>query len=206
MLERMKSFFAYLSGEEGSEMRRLTNVIFSVLAFIGVITLLFLPICEVEIYGEIEKITAFGWLKNVGNNKYLQAYKTIQMVSFLLVLSLSAFSLFLSLKGFLSLRNEKKTEKIASRSLIFSIVFIIIYTVFTWVFSPINVSMGGDSNSRLNLGSLIYIIIVSITYAIYNGILVKHKEEEIENKYLEEEEKETVETKKKALLLQKLLC
>lgn len=205
MLERMKSFFAYLSGEEGSEMRRLTNVIFSVLAFIGVITLLFLPICEVEIYGEIEKITAFGWLKNVGNNKYLQAYKTIQMVSFLLVLSLSAFSLFLSLKGFLSLRNEKKTEKIASKSLIFSIVFIIIYTVFTWVFSPINVSMGGDSNSRLNLGSLIYIIIVSITYAIYNGILVKHKEEEIENKYLEEEEKETVETKKKALLLQKII-
>lgn len=205
MVDKIKSFFADVTSEEGSEMRRLINVIFTVLSFIGVVTLMFLPICEVEVYGEVEKITAFGWLKNVGSNRYLQAYKTVQMISFLMIVALSVISLFWSLKCFFSLKNEKKTEKIATKSLILGFSFIIGYTVFTWVFSPINVSMGGDSNSRLNLGSLIYIIIVCIVYAIYNGLLVQHKEEEIEDKYLEEEEKETVETKKKALKLQKII-
>ena len=133
-----------------------------------------------DVNDNVTKISAIGWFKDTEGDLYLEAYSDVQMIGFFVVLIFLGVGLYNIVKCFLSLSDENKLDKVTKKSIIVSIVGISIYTVFTWVFSPINASLGGHTYSKVNIFPLILILLICIVYAVYNSILVSKKNKEVE--------------------------
>jgi len=196
---QLKEFFKKLTTDECRKYRNIINITFSILSFIAMFMLLYIPICVLKIDDKETVIKAIGWFKDTEGDVYLEAYKDIQMVGFLLVLIFLGIGLYNIVKGFLAMSDEAKLNKVAKKSIINGIVVTSVYTVFTWVFSPINASLGGHTASKLNLFPLIFILLVCIIYAVYNSYLVGIKNKEVEVNIFEEEEKEYLESKRSSI-------
>ena len=175
--ENIKEFFKKIATDEGKKYRNIINITFSILSFIATFMLLYIPICVLKVDVEETVIKAIGWFNETDGDVYLEAYKDIQMVGFFLILIFLGLGLYNVVKGFLNMSNEKKLCLNSKKSIITSIVITSVYTVFTWVFSPINASLGGHTVSKINLFPLIFILIVCVIYAVYNSYLTSQKNE-----------------------------
>ncbi len=197
--ENIKDFLKKITTDEGKKYRNIINITFSILSFIAIFMLLYIPICVLKIDDEETVIKAIGWFSETDGDVYLEAYKDIQMVGFFLILIFLGLGLYNIVKGFLNMSNEKKLCLTSKKSIITSIVITSVYTVFTWVFSPINASLGGHTVSKINLFPLIFILIVCVIYAVYNSYLTSQKNEEVEVNIFEEEEKQFLDSKRNSI-------
>ncbi len=103
------------------------------------------------------------------SNKGIQEYSLVEFPA-LLVIAVCLIVLFIFLLQLvLNLKNEEKCIGQVKKSIIFSSVVVSAYTIFTFVFSPINCMLGGTSQSDVSFVPLIGIILVDILYAILVG-------------------------------------
>lgn len=169
---KFSSFMEKYCDEKHKIRRNLVNLLFVVLSIVGVLLLLSMPICVITGLDEPIKVIAGNAFKALASdNAYELAYSKIQLVSLIIIILCLSVHFVILLKSLLSLQNENKGQKLAHKSVFLGVLFVAIYTLFTWVFSPINVSKGGHSISSVSYGPIIYIVMICLLYAIYNGIL-----------------------------------
>ncbi len=159
---------------------------FEVLSLIGVFLLLFAPFCVAPVYDSLGISTEFSITP-------ISLFKTIELdlpglssFAFLQLGTLAVIALFMVAiiykitKTALSLSNENEMAALAKSSVLLGASGILSYTIFSYFFSPINISLGGYSYSDTNFTPLFYIVAVYILFAIFSGTIssVKRRTED----------------------------
>lgn len=137
-------------------------------SIIATFSLAFVPIA-VSTSG---KYRFMAWLALVhvhSSNKGIQEYFLVEFPALLVIVACLIVLFIFLLQLVLSLKNEEKCIGQVKKSIIFSSIVVAAYTVFTFVFSPINCMFGGSSKSDVSYVPLIGIILVDIAYAVLVG-------------------------------------
>lgn len=180
--------------------RGIVNVIFSILAFIGIIFLFSMPICLVLTPYELLVITASTALKgNPTGDVYIEAYLLIAILAILYIFAFGTYGIIGIIKKILLVNQEEKLEKKCKSSITTLTIAVLLYTIFTWLFSPINRINGGESISDVNFFPIIYMLIICFAYAIYMGILNSQRKSAVIEATFETIEKEKYIDKQKRI-------
>lgn len=196
-IEKMKIW----CGDEHKVKRGFVNLLFLVLSFIGVFFLLSMPICLVITPSQLLEVNAVNALKgNPDGDPYVQAYLLIEILALIYIIFLGIYGIISVIKGLLSLNKEEKLEGKCKKSVIGITVGILLYTIFTWLFSPINVLNGGESIGDIDFFPLIYILIICFAYAIYIGIMNSYRKNNIIDSVFDDNQKEKYIDKQKNII------
>lgn len=204
-LKKISGFIELYCSDKYKTIRNLVNLFFIILSIIGVLQLFSMPICVITVTEEPFKVIASNVFKAMSSDDaYILAYSKIQLAALIVILIFLSVLFVLLLKTLLSLQKENRCQKLTQKAMFLGVIFIVIYTLFTWVFSPINVAKGGHTISSVNYGTLIYILIICLLYASYNGVLNIFNENKIEDNIFSKKEQEERAEKKKKIKEKKL--
>ncbi len=175
------SAYAFCS-EKHKTPRRLVFVAFELLSLIGVLLLLGAPFCIAPVYssaGELvdHVLTPFSLFKNIklGNSSLLSfAYLQVGLLVFITIFAMIIIHKIIRSLFSLS-KDEEDITANAKKAIILGATSVLVYTVFAYLFTPINKATGGYSVSAVSTAPLIYVAIVCLLYSIYAGIVASAK-------------------------------
>lgn len=202
---KLKAFFRILrnlSDEKYSLARKITSFSFSLLSALAVFLLLFAPFCMIRINGnDFTPINAVGGFKSLSLADELAFLQLGVFAALALCLLLNVFWTLTSL---LSLGNEKKIAKATRRTLLFDTAVVLVFSLFVFLFSPINILLGGYSVNTFRVGYIIYMGAVAILYALFVGITGSSRERREDESILKKRALAQRKRIRKALLLQRV--
>lgn len=171
LFDRVDGFFEKVCLPKYKHARSLITLLFNLLSAVAMIFLPFMPICDA---GKSRKkiVTAIGALdsKNAESSFYM-----IQYVALIAIAICFVVLLVMLFKNLFKFSDEEELANGAKTSLIFASVVVIVYTGFTFIFSPVNRMIGGYSVSKVSYGAMIYIAIVALLYALSVGVISSYR-------------------------------
>ena len=151
-------------------------------------------------------IIAADAFKNIeSDNMVIRSFSFLQLGTFGALVICMLVSLIFVLRELRHLTDdENQISGIVRGSLIFSGLIVLIYTIFTYVFSPINIMMGGYSQSDVSYTSIIVIAATAILYAIFVAVPESYRKRKKYEKdlHLEDKEAEHRKFRKKQFIFQ----
>lgn len=177
----MKNFAVFFNNEKFKYLRTAIYFAFSLLSLLCVFLLLFAPICVREKDNVAYVIKASNAFTSLASTQaFLKSFAIIQLCMFCIIV-VSMIILFAGILIMLfSYKNEEKLLKTTRNNLIFSASFVSVYTAFTFLFSPLNVFLGGKSSSKVNGTSIIIVALISLLFALFVGFASFFKEKSSE--------------------------
>ena len=162
---KTEGFFEKLTSPKWTSARIWICLILSVISLISVIMLAFVPIC-VSMDGAIS-FTAWGAIKAANSDDpLLKDFFFIEFGALLLIAVLAIVVIVFIFKSIINFSNEDKVAKNTKKLLTVASVGVLIYTAFTFIFSPINSMIGGASLSDVSYAPVIIVAITDIVYAL----------------------------------------
>lgn len=200
------SFIKKISSEEFQKIRKICYLVFSALPIISIITLFFSPLCKVTLRsGEEYKVTANKCFSSINSeDAIIESFALFELIIFVLVLGMLLFAGFTIVKCLLSYSNEKALAKWSKRIVVTTLIFTAIFTVVAFMFSPINVFLGGRSSISVNLFPLIFSALITIIFACFIGIVSSSLEQAEDKELFDKKALESITKKRKALMGRKV--
>jgi len=189
VIVKKKRLREMLGSPELSRIRYIIHLVFILLPAIALILMMFSSFCAVQIQNETYEINAIGFFKNNVGHK-LGDFTFLQLGVFVGAIIGLVFVAYKLLKSILSLSNENKASINSKHTIIFSCVVTGIFTIFSALFSPINVACGGFSETRLDFTPAIIMGVITVIYAIFVGFVGTFKEKHVEESLFEQQERE----------------
>ena len=130
--------------------------------------MLFLPSMTICDAGKTRHkyITAWGALDSSSSES---SFYMLQMGALVAIAACFIALIVLLFKGIFNFANEDTVVSGAKLSVIVASVAVVIYTAFTFVFSPINRLIGGYSTADVSYAAVTYMVIVAVLFAILVG-------------------------------------
>ena len=178
MKQIMENIDMFLEKACSSKWRSLRNaicILLSLLSALSIFLLIYVPICVSRNSDLV--INAADALETIkSEDKVVRSFALIQLGALSLVLVCVFVSLLFVIKQLRNLRkNEDEVSNATKSSLILAAITVGIYTVFTYLFSPINIMLGGYSESRVDHGPMNFVVVIAILYAILVGIPASYR-------------------------------
>ncbi len=161
--------------------RNLISIAMCLMSGISIFLLMFSSICVVK-NGKYQIIAANAFKDLVSKDKVIASFSLLQLAAYLIIVACIAITVVMIAKCLIRFSNEDAVADTSRSCIVFSFVTVALYTVFTFVFSPINKMIGGYSESRVSYLPLIVISIASLLYALLVGTLISYRRnKKIEN-------------------------
>lgn len=158
-------FFEKLTSQKWKSARIWICTILGIIALISEIILAFVPIC-ISMDGSIS-FTAWGAIQAANSEDPLLRDFFLLEFSALLAIAVVAIVLVVFIfKNIVNFSDDAKVSKNTKKLLIVASVFILVYTAFTFIFSPINSMIGGASLSDVSYVSVIIIAVADVIFAL----------------------------------------
>lgn len=200
------AFIKKLGSEEFQKIRKICYLVFSVLPIISIIALFFSPVCKVILRtGEEYKVTANQCFSSISSeDTVIKSFALVELALFVVVLAILLLNVFMIIKILLSYSKEKVVSKATKVTIVVDLVTTAFFTVFAFLFSPINVLLGGRSFVSVNLFPLVFTAVITVAFACFSG-LVSASTEKIEDKVIfDKKALEGITKKRRALTLAKV--
>ena len=155
--------------------RNIISITLSLLTLLSIFLLMYVPIC-VSRNSELV-INAADALENFkSDDKIVRSFALMQLGAMVLILVCMLVDLIFIFNVLKNLtKNEDEVSNSVKSSVVLAAVTVVLYTVFTYLFSPINIMLGGYSESRVDHGPMVLIAITAILYAILVGIPASYR-------------------------------
>lgn len=192
-MEERKGFMGFIqkiSRDENTIKRNIIYLIFIVLSFIGIGFLLKLPLVGINTYDGPIILDALSWIKKDNNPDIAGDFLVIQVLMFILIIIALVVGMFYIFKQLINLGKKEGVEKITNNITMSCVIISLILTIFSWLFPVLNSTFGAETFASVNLFPLIFNIVITLLYAIFNGCINSFKSNEIEDSMLTEEEQE----------------
>ena len=177
MAKTNKTFIEKFCGEEYKSLRLWISVLFSVLPLAGIILLFFAPICLAPLKDgvnySVSAANAFESLNSTERAK--NSFAFVQLAFFCAIIAIGLIVLVNFIKALFSFSNEERLHKSARSSVIWGVSSTAIFAFIAYIFSPINVMLGGFSSTDIKLFPVIYTAAVAILFAAFMGMIISHK-------------------------------
>ncbi len=175
MIEKIEMFLEKACSPKWRALRNVICILLTLLSALSIFLLIYVPIC-VSRNSELV-INAAGAFDNIkSEDKVVRSFALMQLGAFALVMACVFVNFLFVIK---QLRNLKKNEDEVSyatrNSVILAAITIGIYTIFVYLFSPINKMLGGYSESRVDHGPMTMVVVIAILYAILVGIPASYR-------------------------------
>ena len=171
-----KNILARLFDETHAKKRNLIHMLFALLAVAGIVITLFLPICDIRVSNRWFELIPAEAMDNIGDSR-MGSYIYMQLATFLALLAALGVGGCYLIRCLFCMADEEKMIRSAKGAVIFSTVVIAIFTVFSFLFSPINLLIGGACRTNASFAAVNYIIVVVVVYAIFVGLIGYFKEQ-----------------------------
>ena len=163
--EGFERFFDNLCAPRLKNARVSVCLAFNLLATLAMIFLPSMTICDAG-KTRHKYITAWGALDSGSSES---SFYMLQVGALAAIAACFIALIFLLFKGIVNFSNEDAAVSGAKLSVIVSSVAVVIYTTFTFVFSPINRLIGGYSTADVSYAALVYMVIIDILFAVLIG-------------------------------------
>lgn len=187
----LMKFAEKLTQEENVVKRNLFYTFISFLCLVAVGLLLMIPISGYELDGNLFTLTALSWMNSSNINVISEDFIIIQVICFIAIIIMMVVLLFKIFSQLVNINKSKGMDKKIGGLTMTCVVFIVIYTLFSWIFPVINLSFGGSTFAKVNIIPLAVIILVTLYYSIVKGCMGTIKKEEFEESVFDEEEQES---------------
>ena len=184
-------FFDKFLSPELSVLRKWIYITFTALPILGIILQMYAPLCAFEYGGTTFLVKPSGAMESLlayGTPMYSFAYLQLAVLAILVVSLLIV--IYRIARNLFAWRREEKMAKRAKGTVIFSVVVTGALTIFSYLFSPINLALGGMSYSAVNPAPLIYSVIVMILYALFSGVIGLFREQKEDETLLAKRDRE----------------
>ncbi|MBQ4091327.1 MAG: hypothetical protein IJC64_03310 [Clostridia bacterium] len=137
--------------------------------------LVYSPICVIgeEQQYFIKAIDAFESMSS--EDGAVHSFAFLQLGAYAAVIASVIFVTIYVLRMLWHMKDENEMARRTRNTIASSAVIIGAYTVFTYLFSPLNVMVGGYSESAVDYGPISIVAILGIVYAICVSTLVAHR-------------------------------
>lgn len=195
-----------LGDDEHLKFRKRFQLIFSLLPIIGLVLLLFAPICATpagaEYEYEVMPINCFSSFRE--SNDAITSFAILELLVFIVVVCTALLNFYMFIKLLMSYSNEKAVARQTKRIIIADLVVVGIITILSLVFSPINVLLDGRSSVALNPLPIIYTAVITIVYAMFVGIVSASKQKIDDERFFDEKYLERIEKKRRTLFFARI--
>ena len=165
-IKALWNFLKNINLDKFSKARKVIHLSFALVALLSVALTMFMPIFTFVEDGTEYDFTAIGALSTVN---FDAGTKMIQICSFVVVLVSLILDAWFLISALNSVGTEAEFSKRIKKTVFFSAAFVAAFTFFTHIFSPINILLGGESKSNVNLTALIIVSITVILYSVFLG-------------------------------------
>lgn len=179
---KIKAFFEMLSDTKSNLIRGVVYLVFSALPVVSYILLLYSPICVTKHPGMSYVVNAIGAFDSLNSTNYIQSsFAYLQLGAFIAIMALILVNFLITVRGMFIISKDSLAAKNAKLSVIIGVCTSAVFTVFSYVMSPINRLTGGSSYSDVDLGPIIYSVAIAVLFAIFVGVATKGKERKEED-------------------------
>ena len=175
IFEKIDMFLERACSSKWRIVRNIISITLSLLTLLSIFLLMYAPIC-VSRNSELV-INAADALTNLeSNDKIVRSFALMQLGAMVLILVCMLVDLIFIFNLLKNLgKNEDEVSSSVKNSVILAGVTIGLYTIFTYLFSPINIMLGGYSESRVDHGPMVLIAIIAVLYAVFVGIPASYR-------------------------------
>ncbi len=185
----LKERFRQLCAPEKSGLRKALYMLLSAAVLIPVIWLYFLPICSAYYYeGKVlvsYVVNAAGAIESLQSGQPT-SFVYVELIFFVLLSVAVGVILFRLIRSLFLLGNEDALIKKTKGTVTFSAVAVGLGTLFTCVFSPLNIALGGRSEGSAEFGPLILMAVIALIYSLLVGVVGLFREQSREETLLEQ--------------------
>lgn len=204
LFDKIDKFLDKVCSPKWRAIRNSICIFLSMLALLSVYLLMYAPICVSR--NAAFTIIAADAFKNIeSDNSVVRSFSFLQLGAFAAISVSMVVSAIFILRELRHLSDdENEISGIVRGSLIFSGIIVVIYTIFTYVFSPINIMVGGYSKSNVSYTSIFIVVVTAVLYAIFVAIPESYRRRKKYEKdlHLEDKEAEHRKYRKKQLIFQ----
>ncbi len=161
--------------------RNMICVFLCFLSLLSIFLLMFSPICTSE-DGKY-KITAAKAFDSMDHkDSVIASFFYPQFVAYVAIIICMLVAAVLIVKAIMRFNNDDAVASGTRKTIVFSATVVILYTFFTFVFSPINQMLGGMSYVKISYAPVVIVCFTGLLYAVLIGVLVAHRRnKEIDN-------------------------
>lgn len=168
IFNKIESIIERYSSPKRKFLRICINAALCLISIIATFALAFVPF-SVSSNGTY-KFTAWNTFTDFNSDiRVVQEYFIAEFAALVLIGICTVFLIVFLFQLVLNARNEAKANEQLKRAIILSSAAITIYTIFSFIFSPINCMLGGSSSSDVSYIPLIMIIVTDLLYALFVG-------------------------------------
>lgn len=190
LFERIDKFLDKVCSPKWRAIRNVICVFISLLSLLSVYLLMYAPIC-VSRNASFTIIAADAFKNLESENSVIRSFSYLQMGAFAVIAVCMFVGMIYILRELRHLSDdENRISEIVRGSVIFSGIIVLLYTIFTYVFSPINIMVGGYSRSDVSYTSILVIVVTAILYAIFVAIPESYRRRKKYEKDLNLEDRE----------------
>ena len=182
VISKIKKFVDKLSDINSNVIRGVAYLVFSALPVVSYILLLYSPVCVTKHPGMSYVVNAIGAFDSLNSANQIQSsFAYLQLGVFIAIMALILVNFLVTVRGIFIISKDDSAAKNARLSVIVGVCVCAIFTVFSYVMSPINRLTGGSSYSDVDFGPLIYSVVIAVLFAIFVGIATRGKERKEED-------------------------
>ncbi len=155
--------------------RNVVCIAISLMTLLSIFLLMYIPICTSP-STQLEIIAADGF-ENLNSDEWVKrSFSLMQLGALAAIVICMIIDFAFVIKELKNLsRDEDSVSNAVRGSVIFSAITVVLYTLFTYLFSPINIMIGGYSESRIDYGPMVLISVTAILYAVLVGVPASYR-------------------------------
>lgn len=184
-------FAETISKDENFIKRNIFYVFITLLCLFSVSLLLFIPIAVYKHYDNVYFLTALSWITSKDVDGNTSDFVALQVACFIIIIVVMLILLLKTFGQLISISKIKGVDNKIENMTMLTVVFVVFYTMFSWIFPVINGSFGGNTVAKVNLIPLFVTILVTLLYSIVKGCMGTVRRELFEEKVLDEDEQES---------------
>jgi len=165
---KIKSFVKNLGTDKFSKVRRIVHFSFLILSMVALFLTLFMPIITVTVDGVEYNVIPVGAFSA---GQVDAVTEILRFSTFIAILAALAFNAWLLIGALISIKYEDIILKKTRKAMLFDVAFIVCFTLFSYILSPINTALGGTSQSNVNFLALIIIAVLTVLHSVFIGVL-----------------------------------
>lgn len=174
LLKKLDGFLDKVCAPKFRALRNTICLLICVLSIFSIVFLMYIPICA-TMDGEFDLTAANVFESMTSSNTAVYSFFFVQFVAFVAILACILIGAVMTLKTLFQFSNDEKIAQCTRKTVVFSAVVVVIYTFFTFAFSPINRALGGTSWLHMSYFPVVLICITGLLYALLVGTLVTHR-------------------------------
>lgn len=179
-LESFKKLAEKICSDSFENKRKIIHISCAILALVSVILTIFAPLCCVFINNDEHNLMAAGVFNSVNFN---EVTKIILTCAFIVILIFICLNMWFLTDAMFVLNNERTFSKKIRKTVLTDAAFVVSFTLATYIISPINNMLGGESKSNVSFVSLIIVSIVTVFHSAFLGIVQNYDQSKEKNGY-----------------------